>query len=173
MWVPFSAVKGRWIFIFWLRCTCESSLSWCQATTWEERPICLSRHWKLSLDTWRFFFLSISVTLSDEKMDLWFRVSVGPQQSSLPRVRVSILRLAQLGGSGSCIYYPRNRVAQFYPRHWLWLIYMVLCDICIYVYTVYIPWWASLSPGSLGRSCPIKSSSGYNGILVALWNPFH
>jgi hypothetical protein len=64
--------------------------------------------------------------LSDERMDLLFKIATGPRQRSHSRVRVprdswpyftvSNSRLSSLEGQFPVFISPRNRVAQLYPR---------------------------------------------------------
>jgi hypothetical protein len=87
----------------------------------------LSRHWKLSLNILVFLNMGRPLWLEDGLV-IYSCCWVSPEQSvpGSPAGFIAILAIS------------RKRVAQFYPRHWFWLINMLSYDIYIYVYTVHI-----------------------------------
>jgi hypothetical protein len=87
-----------------------------------------------SLETHEQFFLtehcghSSYVTFSDEVMDLPFTIAAGPRQRILryeyygthDHILLSLIRNSpNLGGQVPLFIFPRNRVIQLYPSHWV------------------------------------------------------
>jgi hypothetical protein len=140
-----------------------TSPSWCQASICDLLPFFLSFLFKLSWHVRRFQYRVPSLTRG-WVCNLWLLLgftsavclgleSRGTHDHTLP---------SQLWDS--CIFYPRNNVAQLnFQVLNLINLHVIIWQVYLHMYTYMC--WASLSPGLLQLICPIKCNSGYDGIV--------